>query len=106
MVLPAGIHEASLEQVRVRYATNERRQTLFEGFMRGFLVLTAAGCTSVLLDGSFVGEKEEPSDFDACWAPAGVEWSKLDPVLLDFSNGRKAQKEKYGGEFFPLNAMA
>ncbi len=90
----------------MRYATNKRRQMLFEGFKRGFLVLRAAGCAGVLLDGSFVGEKEEPGDFDACWVPAGVDSSKLDPVLLDFSNRRQAQKRKYGGEFFPLNAMA
>ena len=72
-VLPPGVHDASLEEVRVRYATNERRQMLYEGFKRGFLVLTAAGCTGVLLDGSFVGEKEDPGDFDACWVPAGVD---------------------------------
>jgi hypothetical protein len=32
--------------------------------------------------------------------------SRLDPVLLDFSNGRRAQKAKYGGESFPAGAMA
>ena len=105
-VLPPGIHDASLEEVRLRYATDERRRMLFEGFKRGFLVLTAAGCTGILLDGSFVGEKEEPGDFDVCWVPAGVDSSKLDPVLLDFSNRREAQKRKYGGESFPLNATA
>lgn len=25
----------------------------------------------------------------------------LDPVFWDFSNGRAAQKERFGGEFFP-----
>lgn len=25
----------------------------------------------------------------------------LDPVFLDFSNGRRAQRHKYFGEFFP-----
>ena len=49
-VLPPGVHDASLEEVRLRYATNERRQMLFEGFKRGFLVLTAAGCTVVVAD--------------------------------------------------------
>lgn len=105
-VLPPGIHDASLEEVRVRYATNERRETLFEGFRRGFLVLTGAGCRGVFLNGSFVNEKLEPGDFDVCWIPTGVDSAKLDPVLLDFSNMREAQKKKYGGEFFPLNATA
>lgn len=105
-VLPPGIHSAPLEEVRIRYATNEHRKNLFEGFKRGFLVLTSAGCKGIFLDGSFVGEKEMPGDFDVCWLPAGVNSAKLDQVLLDFSNRREAQKRKYGGEFFPLNAQA
>jgi hypothetical protein len=35
-----------------------------------------------------------------------VDPNRLDPVLLDFSNGRAAMKAKYGGEFFPASAMA
>ncbi len=37
------------------------------------------------------------------------EWRRpclLDPVLLDFSNQRAAQKAKYGGELFPAEAAA
>jgi hypothetical protein len=60
----------------------------------------------VYLDGSFVTGKPEPGDFDVCWDPTGVDPSRLDPVLLDFSDGRKAQQEKYCGEFFPSSARA
>jgi hypothetical protein len=28
--------------------------------------------------------------------------TKLDPVFSDFSHKRAAQKQKYGGEFFPV----
>ena len=31
----------------------------------------------------------------------GVDAESLDPVFLDFANGRAAQKRKYRGEFFP-----
>ena len=52
------------------------------------------------MDGSFVTAKRAPGDFDACWEPAGVDPLLLDPVLLTFEHGRRAQKAKYGGELF------
>jgi hypothetical protein len=63
--------------------------------------LRAAGCTAVFVNGSFVTAKEKPGDFDACWSVGGVDPDLLDPVLLDFSDGRAAQKAKFGGELFP-----
>ena len=53
------------------------------------------------VDGSFVTEKREPGDYDACWDIEGVDVEILDAVFLDFSDGRRAQKRKYFGEFFP-----
>lgn len=50
---------------------------------------------------SVASAKPEPGDFDVCWSVAGCDPDRLDPVLLDFSNGRAAQKAKYGGEQFP-----
>lgn len=58
------------------------------------------------MDGSFVTAKEVPGDFDGCWSPEGVDPEVLDPVLLDFSNLRAAQKEKYGGELFVSDVLA
>ena len=49
--------------------------------------------------------KELPNDFDGCWSIEGVDADLLDPVLLDFSNGRAAQKAKYGGELFPAELI-
>jgi len=45
--------------------------------------------------------KNDPGDYDACWDFEGVDLESLDPVFLDFSNSRMAQKQKYLGEFFP-----
>jgi len=105
-VLPPGIHDATLIEVENRFATNSVRRHLFDGFKRGVMVLTRAGCKTIYLDGSFVTAKESPRDFDACWDPTGVDPGKLDPIFLDFSNGRKNQKQKYFGEFFPSGAIA
>ena len=100
-MLPPGIHDATLREVEDKLAYNAVRRELFEGFRRACEALKRAGCSVVYLDGSFVTEKPTPADFDACWDDAGVDASKLDKVLLDFTNKRKAQKERFLGELFP-----
>lgn len=99
-VLPPGIHLATLAEVEMRFVTNAHRAKLFGGFRQAVVSLEGAGCRKVYLNGSFVTEKPYPGDFDACWEPIGVDPSQLDPVLLDFSNQRAAQKAKYFGELF------
>ena len=66
-------------------------------------LLAAAGCTRVWLNGSFVTAKEEPGDFDAVWDPECVDDDALDPLFgpLGLANGRRLQKERFGGEWFP-----
>lgn len=105
-VLPPGVHDATIEEVEAKFSRPGRRESLFSGFRDGATALRNAGCHTVLLDGSFVTGKPIPGDFDACWDPSGVEDTKLDPVLLDFSEGRKRQKERFGGEFFPATCLA
>jgi len=104
--LPRGIHHASWEEFAAAFGKGPHRSRLLAGLYRAAQVLKAAGGSTLYIDGSFVSTKEHPGDFDACWEPAGVVASKLDPVLLDFANGRLAQKVKYGGELFPSSARA
>lgn len=105
-VLPPGVHDASLEEIEVRFATDERREALFRGLQLACQDLRHAGCRILYLDGSYVTGKDPPGDFDACRDPRGVDPAKLNPILLDFSNARKAQKDRYGGELFPSTANA
>jgi hypothetical protein len=105
-VLPPGVHHATLEDVETRFATSERRKRLYSGFREGVMALRKAGCRKIFLDGSFVTGKPIPGDFDVCWDPMGVDIAKLDPVFLDFSDGRKKQKEFFHGEFFPVGFPA
>ena len=105
-VLPPGIHKATLEEVEQRFAINDRRRTLFQGFKNAIDALRIAGCKVVYLDGSYVTDKIYPGDFDVCWEPNSVDVSKLDPVFLDFNNRRRNQKLKFGGEFFPSSSKA
>jgi hypothetical protein len=105
-LLPAGIHWATLKEVEQRYAFNDHRRRLFTGMGRGFFALVSAGCRIVYLDGSFIGAKEYPNDYDVCWEAMGVRVPDLDPVFLSFANKRAAQKAKFLGEFFPAHLKA
>jgi hypothetical protein len=100
-LLPPGVHVATLDEVEVAFATNARRRELFEGIVVALDKLRIAGCPTAYIDGSYASGKPMPGDFDACWDPAGVDVNRLDPVFLDFDNGRSNQKAAFKGEFFP-----
>jgi hypothetical protein len=104
--LPPGLHEASWEEIVTRFGGTAWRRELLAGLQEALESLRNAGCRRVYVDGSFVSANEEPGDFDACWEIAGVDAGLLDPVLLDFSNARAAQKERFRGELFPAEAVA
>jgi hypothetical protein len=98
--LPRGIHWPTWKEFVERFGATPHRLQLLAGLKEALLALKKAGCRIVYVDGSFVTAKETPGDFDGCWEPAGVDVTALDPVLLDFSNKRAAQKARYGGELF------
>jgi hypothetical protein len=104
-ILPAGIHEATIDEVRDRFVNNEKRQMLFAGLEKGISDLLKAGCSQIYLDGSYVTSKSNPNDYDVCWNTEGVIEDLLDPVFFIFDNQRKAQKNKYLGEYFPANTI-
>ena len=100
-LLPEGQHIGGWDEVVERFGWNERRRALLDGLAEAIELLVAVGCRRVWLNGSIVTAKEEPGDFDACWDTDGVDLDELDPVFLDLSGGRTAQKDRFGGEFFP-----
>lgn len=107
--LPPGIHQATWQEVQNHFGTDPHRNLLLQGLRRALQPLARAGCETAYLDGSFVTSKSIPGDFDACWEMSNVDISRLqleEPVLLDFSNRRAAQKVKFGGELFPAQAQA
>jgi len=104
--LPAGIHEATWDELTARFGTTEHRRELLAGIKRALESLRQAGCRRAYVDGSFVTTKDEPADFDGCWEVSGVDPASLDPVLLDFSDARRAQKAEFSGELFPAEAGA
>ncbi|MEM8719039.1 MAG: hypothetical protein AAGE84_06980 [Cyanobacteria bacterium P01_G01_bin.39] len=107
--LTAGIHTCTWEQVEEKLAFNSRRQELLAGLKRACKVLKQAGCDKIYLGGSFATNKEFPGDFDVCWRDENADLKlllELDPILLDFSHKRAAQKAKYGGELFLASVPA
>lgn len=99
--LPEDEHVATWEEVLDRLGWNQGRRRLLDGLAEAIGLLAEAGCRQIWLNGSFVTAKDEPGDFDACWDTNGVDLDLLDPVLLDLSNARAAQKARFGGELFP-----
>lgn len=104
--LPPGVHEATWGEIAERFRGTERRAELLDGLHRALDALRRAGCPLAYVNGSFVTSKPEPADFDGCWVQVGIDYRRLDPVLYDFEFGRRAQKRKYGGEFFPTPFQA
>lgn len=95
-----------MSDFELRYGLNEHRRDLLDGLRSALSALYKAGCRRVYLDGSFITDKPIPEDYDGCWDHLGVDQHKLDPVLLDFDNGRANQKRKFLGELFPAISKA
>ncbi len=103
--LPAGVHQASLEEVRDRFGRQSAaRRRLFNGLTRAVENLGEAGVKRVYVDGSFATDKPVPNDVDGCWeANADIDLGKLDEVFLDFGQRRRRMRQKYGVDFFPCS---
>jgi hypothetical protein len=101
--LPPGIYWVTWKELESRLGFTPKRVQLLAGLRQALVLLKQAGCRSVYIDGSFVTTKPQPGDFDACWAIEHVDPDKLDPVFLDFSHARAAQKARFQGEFFPAD---
>ncbi len=79
--LPGGTHDASMSEVAERYAYNFRRREILKGLQHVLELLAARGVQQVWLDGSFVTNKQRPSDVDVIYVPPpGADTSAWDWV--------------------------
>lgn len=99
MLLPKGIYQTTLEEVKMVFVFNLRRKYLFDGLVDGVTAFSKAGCSRLFLDGSFVTSKEISGDYDTAWDPEGVNINILDPVFYTEFNRKSDQKDKYRGEY-------
>ena len=104
--LTPGIHTATLDEIEAVFARIPRRHALFNGLLHAVQHLQASGVRRVFIDSSFVTTKAALNDVDGCWEwHDAVNIDALDPVLLAFSQPRRAMQEKYGIDFFLANWM-
>jgi hypothetical protein len=98
--LPPGEHHCTWDELENRYATTNHRIFLLNGLYAALENLNVAGCRTVWINGSFISDKPQPNDYDACWDSDQVDPDLLDPTLLNFAHPRNAMKRKYRGELF------
>lgn len=101
--LPEGEHTGTWDEVQRQFGFTARPRLLLQGLQEGLDILSRCGCSTAWLDGSFVADKPDPGDFDCCWDYSGVDIAALKqdhPEFFDFRHLRRAQKERFGGEFF------
>lgn len=99
--LPVGLHEASEEEVIIRFGQSTPRREYVMGRLRRWLELArAAGARRFLINGSFVTDKAEPGDVDAVvWLPgdfrAQVEIGKPEAIELETMLRDREPKELF-----------
>jgi len=96
--LPIGIHEAALEEVRERFGrfqTTDRRPALFTKLSVFLAEVRASGLVeAVIVDGSFVTAKDEPSDIDLILVlrPDHDERAELGPYEYNALSRRRVRR--------------
>lgn len=74
--LPAGEHDATLDEVEAAFATNYKRREIFKGLTFVVERLLSYGVTQIWIDGSFTTAKPRPHDVDVVYeAPPGADTS-------------------------------
>lgn len=106
--LVPGVHDMTWEEFYNQFSFSPRRKILLVGLKSAIDILKKCECTVLYIDGSFVTDKLEPNDYDACWDGdwdnVSMNMLKLEPIFIDetdLSTGRIGQKNKYKGEIFP-----
>jgi Family of unknown function (DUF6932) len=108
LLLPAGVHEATLNEVEAHFARfqkSDRRLKLFRKLRDYLTEVKKAACgTAVILDGSFVMAcVDEPKDIDLILVLPG-DWdttADLKPYQYNLVSRRRVKRE-YGLDVFPV----
>ncbi len=104
--LPAGEYSCTWSEFENRYSTTTHRIQLLTGLRLALADLKNAGCKTVWVNGSFISDKAQPNDYDACWDSRDIDPDMLEPTLLDFAHPRSRMKRKYKGELFIADVPA
>lgn len=100
-LLPAGIHDCSVEEMRASFGWNEHRQKLICGFTH-FLSIEIWGVFDypVYADGSFVTDKKCPNDIDVALELRGASDAESWRGLVFMEEHQARIREQYKVDFW------
>jgi hypothetical protein len=61
-LLPRGVHETDLKELREKMGWSRKRQELLEGLEEALELMASCGVERMYLDGSFVTDKDRLND--------------------------------------------
>ena len=96
--LDPGIHKMTWEEFYAFFSFSERRIELLKGLEKVVAILREIGATHIYIDGSFVTNKLDPKDWDACY---DCPLSQLDKLARIYPfHSKEEQKRLYKGELY------
>lgn len=107
-LLPPGVHETSLEELREKMGWSRKRRDLLGGLEEALELMAACGVARAYLDGSFVTDKDRPNDIDGCYDMAEdvttEDLRRLAPIFPPSPFNRAEARRRFGLDFFPAAA--
>ncbi|MDR0395187.1 MAG: hypothetical protein LBH77_08535 [Tannerella sp.] len=64
--LAPGIHDMSWDEFSAQFSFSQKRRDLLIGLKKTIEILKQVNCPVIYIDGSFVSQKNNPGDWDAC----------------------------------------
>jgi hypothetical protein len=107
-LLPPGVHETDLEELKEKMGWSRKRRELLEGLEEALKLMASCGVVRVYLDGSFVMDKDRPNDVDGFYDLAesvtAEDLGRLAPIFPPSPTNRAEAKRRFGVDFFPAAA--
>ena len=98
-LLPPGVHETDLEELREKMGWSRKRQGLLEGLEEALELMATCGVERVYLDGSYI---------DGCYDLAkdvtAEDLKRLAPIFPPNPSNRAEAKRRFGVDLFPAAA--
>ena len=107
-LLPPGVHQAGLEELKEKMGWSRKRRELLEGLEEVLDLMASCGVVRAYLDGSFVTDKDRPNDIDGCYDLAEdvtpEDLKRLASIFPPSPSNRAEAKRRFGVDFFPAAA--
>jgi hypothetical protein len=103
-LLPDGIHDCTVAEVAAFFCGNQARQVVWQAFL-GFLQWASAmpQPAELLIDGSFVTDKDRPSDIDVAVDITNCPLLGQGQWLIAFHQGHAQIKQQFRTDFYPFS---